>query len=233
MSEMLTLYRWRVLNTLRARTSRSEAAQYTRRQLRVASRESIHHLLLGGDLVAHAVVLLLHLLDLLLQVLHVTILGSELVLELTNLTGATNLLERGALLGACLSLVVLELLLEAEGVENHNVGAVEDEREEQGKSAQVHVALRVELAGLDLHALDATKTGLPGGSISQCCVSEIFVNLPSLRVVAEAGELNLNSVDAVDAVYEEDEDEDERYLHFELDASATVRFNATYLHAIL
>ena len=64
-------------------------------------------------------------------------------------------------------------------------------------------------------------------------MSEIFVNLPSLRVVAEAGELNLNSVDAVDAVYEEDEDEDERYLHFELDASATVRFNATYLHAIL
>lgn len=150
---------------LRARTSSSEAAQYTRRQLCGASQEPIPHLLLGGDLVAHAVVLLLHLLDLLLQVLHVTVLGSELVLELANLTGATDILERRALL-ACLSLVVLELLLEAEGVENHNVGAVEDEGEEQGKSAQVHVALRVELAGLDLHALDATKTGLSGGPIS-------------------------------------------------------------------
>jgi hypothetical protein len=200
---------------LRARTSSSEAAQYTRRQLRVASQESILHLLLGGDLVAHAVVLLLHLLDLLLQILHVTVLGSELVLELANLTGATDILKRRALLGACLSLVVLELLLETEGVENHNVGAVEDEGEEQGKSAQVHVALRVELAGLNLHALDATKTGLSGGPISQCCVTELFINLPSLWVVAEAGELNLNSVDAVDAVYEEDEDEDKRYLHFD------------------
>ena len=40
------------------------------------------------------------------------------------------------------------------------------------------------------------------------------MNLPSLWVVAEAGELNLNSVDAVNAVYKEDEDKDERYLHF-------------------
>jgi hypothetical protein len=74
---------------------------------------------------------------------------------------------------------------------------------------------------------------LSGGPISQCCVTELFINLPSLWVVAEAGELNLNSVDAVDAVYEEDEDEDERYLDFGLDASATMRSNATYLHAIL
>ena len=59
-------------------------------------------------------------------------------------------------------------------------------------------------------------------------------DLPALLgVAAEAGQLNLDAVDTVDAVYEEDEDEDERYLHFELDASATVRFNATYLHAIL
>ena len=192
---------------LRARTSSSEAAQYTRRQLCGASQEPIPHLLLGGDLVAHAVVLLLHLLDLLLQVLHVTVLGSELVLELANLTGATDILERRALL-ACLSLVVLELLLEAEGVENHNVGAVEDEGEEQGKSAQVHVALRVELAGLDLHAFAAGNGAVK--LLVYCCV--IFCrnrNIPSgTALLLGHGKLELHPVDAVDAVNKQDEDED-------------------------
>jgi hypothetical protein len=93
--------------------------------------------------------------------------------------------------------------------------------------------LRVELASLDLHALDATKAGLSEGPVSQCCSSGYFINSPSLWVVAEAGELNLNSVDAVNAVYEEDEDENERYLHFQLDASTAMRSIAAYLHAIL
>lgn len=35
----------------------------------------------------------------------------------------------------------------------HHVGAVEDQRKEERKTAEVHVALGVELAGLDLHAL--------------------------------------------------------------------------------
>lgn len=39
-------------------------------------------------------------------------------------------------------------------------------------------------------------------------------DLPALLgVAAEAGQLNLDAVDTVDAVYEEDEDEDECDLH--------------------
>lgn len=48
------------------------------------------------------------------------------------------------------------LLLKAENIEDHDVGTVEDERQEQGEAAEIHVALRVELAGLNLHTLNAT-----------------------------------------------------------------------------
>ena len=127
-----------------------------------AARQATCRLLCARDLVAHAVVLFLHLLNLLLEVLHVAVLGSELVLELANLAGAAlDILETLALLGgASLALVLLELLLKAEDIEDHNVGTVEDEGEEQGETAEVHVALGVELAGLNLHTLDTTKASL-------------------------------------------------------------------------
>lgn len=68
------------------------------------------------------------------------------------------------------SLILLKLGLELESLENlknvrkvhffrvvastyHHVGAVEDQRKEQGEATKVHVALGVELAGLNLHAL--------------------------------------------------------------------------------
>ncbi len=35
----------------------------------------------------------------------------------------------------------------------HHVGAVEDEGKEEGEATEVHVALGIELAGLNLHAL--------------------------------------------------------------------------------
>lgn len=73
-------------------------------------------------------------------------------------------------LGLGVSLVLLELGLKLESLENlknvkkvqfftavastyHHVGTVEDQRKEQCEATKVHVALRVELAGLNLHAL--------------------------------------------------------------------------------
>lgn len=81
----------------------------------------------SGHLVAHAVVLFLHTLNLLLQILHVAVLGCELVLELSNLASATNVLERGALLPFGLAFECFELLLEAESVKDHDIGAVQNE----------------------------------------------------------------------------------------------------------
>lgn len=47
----------------------------------------------AGNLVAHVVVLLLHVLDLLLQVLHVAVFAGKFFLESTNFTSATNLFQ--------------------------------------------------------------------------------------------------------------------------------------------
>jgi hypothetical protein len=116
--------------------------------------------LLAADLVAHAVVLGLHALDLLLQVLHVAVFAGELLLERTDLASTTHILEGLCTLYAGVALDGLDFLLEAENIENHDVGAVEDEGQEQGEAAEVHVALRVELAGLNLHAFDTTEAGV-------------------------------------------------------------------------
>lgn len=73
--------------------------------------------------------------------------------ELTGLSGNSELL---ALLGVLVgSLVGLELVLETHDLDDHDVGAVENKREEEGEAAKVHVALRVKLAGLDLKTLVA------------------------------------------------------------------------------
>jgi hypothetical protein len=113
-------------------------------------------LLAARDLVTHAVVLLLHVLDLLLQVLHVAVLGGELLLESANLAGTTDILRGLAALDVGVTPEGLDLLLETENIEDHDVGTVEDEGQEEGETAEVHVALRVELARLDFHTLDAT-----------------------------------------------------------------------------
>ena len=134
----------------------------------VPVQQSTCHLLLARNLVAHAVVLFLHVLNLLLQVLHITILGSELVLKLANLpSAALNVLERRSLLSTSFALVGLELLLEAKDIEDHNVGTVEDERKEKGETTKVHVALGVKLAGLNLHSLNATEASLSTNYVSQ------------------------------------------------------------------
>lgn len=62
-------------------------------------------------------------------------------------------------MGLGVTFVFLDLLLETEGVEDQGVGAVEDEGKEQREATEVHVALRVEFAGLDFHALGAGGGG--------------------------------------------------------------------------
>ena len=112
----------------------------------------------GGarDLVTKAVVLGGETLSLLLESLNVTVLGSELLLQAADLANAAGLVELGVLRSiGTLHLSVLKL--ETEHLEDHTVGAVEDQREEEGEAAEVHVALRVELASLNLHAFDTAN----------------------------------------------------------------------------
>jgi len=149
-----------------------------------------------SNLVTHVVVLFLHALDLLLQVLHVAVFASKLFLEVRDLADTTNVLRRLAIGCLCVALKDLDLLLETKNIEDHDVGAIQDERQEKGETTEVHVALRVELACLDFHALDASKAGVSAALL-----------------VAHAAEFDLYTIDPVDAVNEKDEDEDESDLH--------------------
>lgn len=107
-------------------------------------------------LLGQVVILLLEALRLLLEGGNIAVLGLKLAAQSSDLTSLTGLSELGALLGVAVgTLVLLDLLLQTEDVEDHDVGAVEDEGEEQGEAAKVHVALRVELACLDFEALVA------------------------------------------------------------------------------
>lgn len=114
-------------------------------------------ILLGSSvLVAQLIVSLVELLALLLEVLKVLLLLLELLAQTSNLTGLAGDGELLALLGVLLgALVGAEAVLEAHDLNDHDVGSVEDEREEEGEATEVHVALRVELAGLDFEAFVA------------------------------------------------------------------------------
>lgn len=127
-------------------------------------------LLRGGvgrrDLVSETVVFGGETLALLLKSFDVTVLGSELLLEAGNLANVTGVVETASALALGNRRVALHgsvLLLEAKDIKDHGVGAVEDEREEEGEAAKVHVALGVELAGLDFHAF-AAGDGAVGGN---------------------------------------------------------------------
>lgn len=116
-------------------------------------------------LLSELIVLLVKLSALLLESLKVLVLVSNLLLEAGDLAGITGGGKLLALLGVLLgTLVGAELVLQAHDLDNHDVGAVQDEREEEGESAKVHVALGVELACLDLETLvthdSATVRGL-------------------------------------------------------------------------
>lgn len=164
----------------------------------------------ASNLVTKTVVLGRETLSLLLESLNVTVLGSKLLLQAADLANALGLVELGVLrsVGA-LQLSVLKL--ETEDVKDHTVGAVEDQREEEGEATEVHVALGVELASLDLHAFDTAN-----GSSSGCVVSKLYSrqekwdeSLPGTVVgLVGLSKLKLDAVNAVDTVDEQDQDED-------------------------
>ena len=113
-----------------------------------------------GDLVAETVVFVRQALGLLLQGLNVAVLGGKLSLEAANLARITSIVETSsalALVNLGVTLHAPVLLLETEDVKDHAVGAIEDEGKKEGEAAEVHIALRVKLAGLDLHTLGSTN----------------------------------------------------------------------------
>ena len=107
-------------------------------------------------------------LTLLLEGLNVPILLRQLVLQPANLSGTTCLSKLVRVFARSLgvTLVALDLLFETESVEDHDIGAVEDEGEEEGEATKIHVALGVELAGLHFHAAGAFEHGGTGPDIS-------------------------------------------------------------------
>lgn len=125
---------------------------------RPACRRRLFALLrLGGlrslVLVSKVAVALMELLALLLEGLEIEVLLLELLLEGSHL-GVSTLAGDG--------LVALEsgqAVLEADVLGDEDVGAVEDQRQEEREAAEVHVALGVELAGLDFEAFMAEDRG--------------------------------------------------------------------------
>ena len=110
-------------------------------------------------LIAQAVVLLLEAISLLLQNLNIFLLLREFLLQAANLAQTASLVELAiGGLGLGVAVETHNLGLEAELVEDHDVGAVEDQGEEEREAAEVHVALGVELAGLHFHAGGATES---------------------------------------------------------------------------
>lgn len=94
-------------------------------------------------------------LRLLLESLKVTVLGGKRLLQAGDLARFAGFRKTGGVLIASLlaALDVLDLVLESENLQDHHVGAVEDEGEEQRETAEIHVALGVEFPGLDLEAI--------------------------------------------------------------------------------
>lgn len=122
--------------------------------------------LLSRDPIAQAVVLAGQALALLLESLDIAVLGLNDFLETADLADGASLGDAGRVLATSLLVTIEETnaVLKTEGLKNHGVGAVENEGEEESESTQVHVALRVELAGLDLHAVGTEV----GGARYQC-----------------------------------------------------------------
>lgn len=152
----------------------------------------------------------------LLEGLDVLVAELDLALETGDLTRIAGHGELLGLLGVLVgTLKLLELLLETEDLEDHNVGAVKDQGEEEGEAAKVHVALRVELASLDFETL-VTHDGstVDSGQLSVAYKGrkqQVYVRV-ALGGIGGSGKLDLHTVDSVHAVDKQDEDEYERDL---------------------
>lgn len=190
----------------------------------------------SSELITELVVLRAKTLALLLQGCKIIVSLLQLALEAANLAGIASITKSRsclALLGV-LTLVTLDLLLKAQNVKDHGVGAVQDEREKECEAAEVHVALRVELAGLNLHALttgDGTIYHVSTGrgevklSLNLRCGSTLLLSIAKLE---------LDAIDAIYAIHEQNENEDEGDLEKHQLGTKSRRASAVaYLHAIL
>ena len=188
----------------------SKPYQYVRLKRASSSSVLLGDAVVGADLVAESVVLVGKTLALLLHSLKLAVLLPQSLLELRNLAELASVAKaRLALLAlGVTNSKALVLLLKTEDFEDHGVGAVEDEGKEQSEAAQVHVALGVELAGLDLHAL-ATGDGATLLSVNCQSILRRSSSIPSrTALLLGHGKLDLHPVDAVDAVNKQDENED-------------------------
>lgn len=106
-------------------------------------------------------------LTLLLQSLNVAVLGLELLPETSDLSDISSLGETCGVLatGSLVTFEVLDAVLKTENLEDHGIGAVEDERQEEREAAKVHVALGIELPSLDFHPICAKCSGSTSGGI--------------------------------------------------------------------
>lgn len=127
---------------------------------------------LTGNLVTQTVVFAGKTLTLLLQGLNVTVLRIELLLQTSDLAGVSSLGKAGRILSTSLLVALedLDLVFKAKNLKDHGVGAVEDKRQEKGEAAEVHVTLRVELPGLDFHAVSAEGSRSIGKKYGQICL---------------------------------------------------------------
>lgn len=131
----------------------------------------------------------MQLLALLLERLEVLLLGGELLLEGSHLIRGLDGQVLVAVVGA-------NALLKADDVLDHHIGAVEDQREEEGEAAEVHVALGIKLAGLYFGAL----------------VAEDDSSTAASSLLHRLSQFHLDTVDTVDRIDEEDEDENKGNL---------------------
>lgn len=159
---------------------------------------------------------------LLLESLDVLILLGKLLLETGDFTNITSLSELLGLLGVLVgALVLLDALLQAKDLEDHNVGSVEDEREEECEAAEVHITLGVKLPGLHLHALvphNLSTGGVEEVSHSVSQHSQLVrgrgeeKNVRSAVTLTGLSELDLDPVDSVDGVDKQDQNKNESDL---------------------
>lgn len=148
-----------------------------------------------AELLGQLIVLPVQRTSLLLERLDVLVSLLDLLLQVRNLAGITSGGKLLGLLGVLVgTLVLLDSLLKAKNLEDHDVGSVQNQGQEQGEAAEVHVALGVELSGLDLQSF-----------VTHDCSY-------SITTVGNGGKFDLDPVDPVDTVDKENEDEDERDL---------------------
>lgn len=126
----------------------------------------------------------MQLLALLLEVLEILLLLLQFLAQGTNLSGLACGSELSTLLGIVAgTLVSSETVLKAHGLDDHDVSAVEDEGEEEGEAAEVHVTLRVELASLDFETFVTEDSGTVRKQWLELCCSLLRYDVYSPSLV--------------------------------------------------